>query len=212
MTNPLEKAAELLVVGLAQTGDRAAFTELVRRRQSWLRNLMVRLCNDRTLADDLAQQAFLQAWRDIVRLREGRKFAGWLKRIAINVWLKHQRQHDPLRDSAAVEDSNLFSTRTPRPAMAMDLDQALAALNVEQRLCIVLAYHEGMSHREIAELSGLPVGTVKSHIRRGTQQLRARLDSYRDDVAASTGEAYQAVAENKENDVDQQGDADENPV
>lgn len=63
-------------MGLARTGDREAFGELVRRRQSWIRNLMRRLCHDAALADDLAQQVFLQAWKDIRKLRQPAKFPG----------------------------------------------------------------------------------------------------------------------------------------
>lgn len=62
----------------------------------------------------------------------------------------------------------------------MDLDRALATPSSPVRLCIVLSYHEGMTHDEIAELSGLPLGTVKSYIRRGTERLRQRLAAYGD--------------------------------
>src|SRR5690606_30952008 len=67
-------------------------------------------------------------------------------------------------------------------ATAIDLDAALALLPPQVRLCIVLAYHERMSHAEIAGAAGLPLGTVKSHIRRGTEQLRRLLSAY-DDTA-----------------------------
>ena len=82
-----------LVAPLAnEMGD--AYTELVRRRQSWVRNLMRRCCGDETLADDLAQQVFLQVWRRIRQLREPTKFGSWLKRIAVNEWIQHQRRND----------------------------------------------------------------------------------------------------------------------
>ena len=60
----------------------------------------------------------------------------------------------------------------------LDLDRALAQLAPDERLCIVLAYSEGMSHGEISALTALPLGTVKSHIRRGGERLRALLDAY----------------------------------
>jgi len=60
----------------------------------------------------------------------------------------------------------------------MDLDSALETLSDHVRLCVVLSYHEGMTHGEIAELTGLPLGTVKSHIRRGTQRLQQHLADY----------------------------------
>jgi RNA polymerase sigma-70 factor (ECF subfamily) len=172
---------EALVVGLARTGDREAFAELVRRRQSWIRNLMRRCCGDESLADDLAQQVFLQAWRGISRLREPDRFGAWLKRLAINVWLQHARWHDVLdqTDDAAELAVPDPSPGADRAGTAADLDRALATLSSPVRLCIVLSYHEGMTHDEIAELTELPLGTVKSHIRRGTERLRRLLAAYR---------------------------------
>ena len=168
---------EALIVALAQTGDRDAFGELVRRRQSWLRNLMRRFSNSPDSADDLAQQAFLLAWRDIRRLRDPRRFSGWLRQLAINVWRGELRRRDPA--AAATIDAAAEPTETPRPGTAMDLDRALAALADVERLCLVLAYHEGMSHSEIATTLELPLGTVKSHVRRGAEQMRQLLSDYR---------------------------------
>jgi DNA-directed RNA polymerase specialized sigma24 family protein len=68
----------------------------------------------------------------------------------------------------------------PRAGEALDLDRALARLAPDVRLCIVLAYSEGMSHGEISAATGLPLGTVKSHVRRGAQRLRASLQVYQD--------------------------------
>ncbi|MDH3642506.1 MAG: RNA polymerase subunit sigma-70, partial [Gammaproteobacteria bacterium] len=85
---------EAMMVGFARNGDRKAFEELVRRRQSSVRNLMRRCCRDTTLADDLAQQVFLQVWLKIHTLKQVNAFGGWLKRVAISVWLRHQRRND----------------------------------------------------------------------------------------------------------------------
>jgi RNA polymerase sigma-70 factor (ECF subfamily) len=170
------RSPEALVVGLARKGDRAAFAELVKRRQGWIRNLLRRLCADITLADDLAQQAFLQAWRNIPRLQRTTHFGAWLKRIAVNTWLQHVRRNDPLRNAGELPEAG---TGEADPAgVAMDLDGALAELAGNVRLCIVLAYHERMTHEEIAAATGLPLGTVKSHIRRGTARLQRMLSAY----------------------------------
>ncbi|MEX3007498.1 RNA polymerase sigma factor [Hoeflea sp. TYP-13] len=171
------KSPESLVVGLAQTGDHRAFEELVRRRQSWIRNLMRRCCGDPVLADDLAQQVFLQAWRNIARLQKPSSFGAWLKRLAITAWLQHSRRNDALRDAEVHEEADLPHEGTT--GVAMDLDRALSTLPDPVRLCVVLSYHERMTHGEIAELTGLPPGTVKSHIRRGAERLRQRLSAYR---------------------------------
>jgi RNA polymerase sigma-70 factor (ECF subfamily) len=175
---------EALVVGLARTGDREAFAELVRRRQSWLRNLMQRLSHDPALADDLAQRVFLKAWRRIRGIRQPERFGGWLKRLAVNEWLQHARRHDPLRGASELADGDRAAADTP--GVAGDLDAALATLPAATRLCVVLAYHEGLTHPEIAELAGLPLGTVKSNIRRGAERLRERLAAYEESPAAES--------------------------
>ncbi len=165
---------------LARHGDRAAFAEIVRRREPWIRNLMRRLCGQPSLADDLAQDAFFTAWRAVPKLESPERFAAWLKRIAINTWLQHARRRDPLREPEPLEDT---SARQNNAGLRMDLDRALSELNDDARVCVVLAYHESMTHDEIAALTGLPLGTVKSHVRRGAEKLRGLLEAY--DVAAS---------------------------
>jgi RNA polymerase sigma-70 factor (ECF subfamily) len=169
-------APEPLVVRLAGSGDERAFEELVRRRQSWVRNLMRRLSRDASLADDLAQQAFLRIWRTLPQLQHPERFPGWLKRVAVNVWLQHQRKSDPLAASDPLDavDEPVDDTA----ATTIDIDDALARLPTSVRLCVVLSYHAEMSHDEIAEATSLPLGTVKSHIRRGTAKLESLLSAY----------------------------------
>ena len=172
----LGTAAESAVLALAMRGDTAAFSEIVRRRQSWLRNLLRRLCRDPSLADDLAQQTLLQAWRSLHTLRTTGAFTAWLRRLALNAWLQHVRQGAP--QARPVEETVTEFASDSRVGMQLDLDRALAQLREEVRLCVVLAYHENMSHDEISAATALPLGTVKSHIRRGAEQLRALLDAY----------------------------------
>jgi RNA polymerase sigma-70 factor (ECF subfamily) len=176
----LGSASEPAVLALAMHGDSAAFSELVRRRQSWLRNLLRRLCRDPSLADDLAQQTLLQAWRTLASLKAANAFTAWLRRVAINVWLQHLRgagAHGWIGESATVE----IASEPAAPAaigLQLDLDRALARLRPEVRVCVVLAYHEKLSHSEIGAATGYPLGTVKSHIKRGAEQLRSLLDAY----------------------------------
>jgi RNA polymerase sigma factor (sigma-70 family) len=114
---------------------------------------------------------FLEAWRSIKSLQSSGAFGSWLKRVAINTWLKHSRSKDPLN---AVDDKSDAPVIVEPSSIdeEIDLDRALATLSKSERLCIVLGYHQGMSHGSIAEFTGLPLGTVKSHINRGVQQLR----------------------------------------
>lgn len=170
------KSPEAVLVGLSRNGQRDAFAELVSRRQTWIRNLMRRCCGSGTLADDLSQQVFMQAWRTIGQLQDADRFGPWLKRMAINVWLQQQRKNDALKGAEEHVDADSVSKDTP--GIAMDIDHALAVLPDDVRLCIVLSYHERMTHDEIATLTNLPLGTIKSHIRRGTKRLRDTLSAY----------------------------------
>jgi RNA polymerase sigma factor (sigma-70 family) len=172
------KCPEALMVTLARSGDRNAFHELVTRRQSSIRNLMRRCSGDITLADDLAQQVFLQVWLKIHTLKDVNAFGGWLKRLAISIWLQHQRKNDALRQ--AEELSDMDAARSDPTGIGMDLEQALATLAPTVRLCVALSYSEGLSHSEIAESVDMPLGTVKSHIQRGVQKLRQVLSAYQD--------------------------------
>jgi RNA polymerase sigma-70 factor (ECF subfamily) len=156
------------------SGHDGAFTELVRRRQKRVRDLLRRLCGDHALADDLAQKVFVRAWRGIGALRDPGAFGGWLKRVAVSAWLDETR-----RAAAPIdEDEDAFlAAADPAPsplrvAGGIDLERALARLGPAERLCVVLAHGEGMTHVEIAETTRLPLGTVKSHVLRGTQKLK----------------------------------------
>ena len=175
----LGNAEESVVLALAMSGDSAAFSELVRRRQSWLRNLLRRLCRDPSLADDLAQLTLLQAWRTLRTLKAAGAFTAWLRRLAVNTWLQHLRRAPTQSATAgAVSEATADPASPAEVGMQLDLDRALARLRSEVRLCIVLAYHERLSHSEISAYTGFPLGTVKSHIKRGAEELRSMLDAY----------------------------------
>jgi RNA polymerase sigma factor (sigma-70 family) len=175
----LRGADELTVVACAIAGDDTAYGELVRRRQAPIRQLLRRLCRDPALADDLSQQAFLQAWRNIHTLKSAAAFNGWLRKVAVNVWLQRLRSERPM---ASLEDlSRAADEPTSATAIVteqMDLDGALATLQPVVRLCLTLAYAERMSHKEICKATHLPLGTVKSHISRGAARLRQLLGAY----------------------------------
>lgn len=172
----LGSAAEAWVVALACAGDRPAFEELVRRHQRSIRNLLRSLCGNMALADDLAQATFLQAWIHIRSLRVPGAFTSWLRKLAINSWRQHLRREGAFWKLTDVEVGDVVST--PPATECLDLNSALGALAPNVRLCIVLSYHEGMSHGEIAAATQLPLGTVKSHVARGTTRLRELLAAY----------------------------------
>jgi RNA polymerase sigma-70 factor (ECF subfamily) len=104
-----------------------------------------------------------------------------LKRLAINEWLQHSRRGDALR--GAGNEEQIATVNVDKTGVAMDLDKALAALPEAVSLCIVLSYYERMTHTEIAEFTNIQLGTVKSHIRRGSEKLRQMLSAYDDTTA-----------------------------
>lgn len=172
-------ASDELLVLLARDKNQQAFAVLVERHQQWLRNLLRRLSHDRALADDLAQQVLLKAWDALPSLQAGQALPAWLKAIAVRTWLKHLRRKDPLFNLAqepAVPERSTENTA----GMVLDLNSALAQLSEAVRVCVVLTYHEGLSHSAVAQMTGLPLGTVKSHVTRGSAQLRTYLAAYTD--------------------------------
>ena len=139
---------------------------------------MRRFSRDFSLADDLAQQTFFKVWISIRSLKDARAFSAWLKKIAVSIWLQHLRKNDALSFGVELTDEAWSARETP--GLAMDLDEALSTLPEQFRLCLVLAYQEGMSHSEISAATDLALGTVKSHIKRGSDRLKILLAAYRD--------------------------------
>jgi RNA polymerase sigma-70 factor (ECF subfamily) len=119
----------------------------------------------------VAQDAFLQAFEKCSEFRGDGPFAGWLKRIAARLYLK--RRAKEARYVAELESEEVAA---PVDSQArMDLDEALKTLSEIERLCVSLCHGAGLSHPEIAAATNLPLGTVKSHVKRGLDKLRARL-------------------------------------
>lgn len=163
-------AHDLELAALATAGDRRAFGELVRRHNAGVRGVLMRMGADPATADDVAQDAFITAFSRISDFRGEGAFAGWVKRIAARLYLKRVRQRLPELDSEPEAWGGEGHT-----ADRMDLDEALAALPPAERICVTLCYGAGFSHAEAAETLDLPLGTVKSHVKRGLDRLRVRL-------------------------------------
>jgi RNA polymerase sigma-70 factor (ECF subfamily) len=171
--------------------DRHAFAELVKRHQSSVRACLRKLtAGNQALADDLAQDTFVLAWRNLKSFRQEARFSTWLYRIATNCWLAQARKrHEELlgeRDAEVGEDDadavrSGFGESGDHATMAtmkIDLERALARLSDAERAAIVQCYHNDLSHEEAAYVLGWPVGTVKTHILRGKQKLRAALGAW----------------------------------
>ena len=162
------------LAALAAAGQRAAFGELVRRHGSAVRALVRRMGADAALADDIAQDACLVAFERIAEFRGEGTFQAWLKRIASRLYLKRVRREVSRALEQDPSDEEAGGTHGGADAR-LDLDEALRSLAPSERVCVSLCYGAGFSHAEAAELLNTPLGTVKSHVKRGLDKLRERL-------------------------------------
>ena len=158
----------------AASGQEAAFEALVRRYQGTLRGMARRLAPRPVEADDIAQAAFLTAWRKIGTYRGG-SFKAWLCTIAYREFLQARRKQKPEVEFDEGAHVIAFDVSAARMADHMDLDRALRTLPENQRICVVLCVAAGLSHAEAAGATGFPLGTVKSHVNRGVSALRKQL-------------------------------------
>lgn len=173
MAQALMELHDVELAAQAAAGGRREFGELVRRHGSAVRSLLRRMGAQGAEADDVAQDAFLQAFEKCAEFRGEGTFAAWVKRIAARLYLK--RKARDARYVAEVEPDAEDAAPISDPAGLVDLDEALKSLSAAERLCVSLCHGAGLSHPEIASAMNLPLGTVKSHVSRGLNKLRARL-------------------------------------
>ncbi len=160
--------------------EREAFGELVRRYADRIFNLAYRMTGDRSAAEDLTQETFLRAFQALAGFKDGSPFAPWLYRIAVNTCLTYrQRQQassaEPLDDALAVR---LFDPAPPLEELAEQrevqaiVQRAILALPPRYRAVVILYHIEDRPYNEIADILGLPVNTVRTHLHRGREMLR----------------------------------------
>jgi len=171
-----------ILVDRARSGDLAAFNQLVEAYQDLLHSLVVRMVPDPDQAADAVQEAFFSAYRNLDRYR-GPSFRGWLTRIAVNAAmdLQRARRRRPASPYPELEDESWQppagdDTDPERLALTGErgrvLAAAMAAITADQRAAIVLYDVEGYDYAEIAVMTGVSLGTVKSRIHRGRLALR----------------------------------------
>jgi RNA polymerase sigma-70 factor (ECF subfamily) len=177
---------DLILIERAREGDLDAFNDLVRLHQDQMFALVVRMVPDRDQASDVVQEAFFSAYKHLASFRGG-IVKSWLNRIAVNAAMDTQRARKrrpvqpypeledeswqpPAGDDADPERTAVLTERTRA------LSQALAQITNDQRAAIVLYDVEGYDYLEIAEMTGVSLGTVKSRIHRGRLALRGLLE------------------------------------
>ena len=157
-------------------GDPDAFGILAERALPRLVGTAGLILRDADAADDAAQETLVRAWRDLPGLRDPDRFDAWLHRVLVRACgdQVRRRQRDR-RDEAAVAAPPGAPDGAQRLADRDEMERALGRLNLEQRTAVVLHYYLGLSHPEIAEATGQPIGTVKSRLSRALDYLQAAL-------------------------------------
>lgn len=167
-----------LIARVLLDDDHHAFGELVRRHQSAVRLTLRKLTGgNEVLADELAQDTFLKAYRSLSKFRAESKFSTWLYRIAYNVFqsdVRATKHHEEFDEATHTE---------PQPAEPVDLrhdiDAALLHLNEKERAAVTLCYTSGLTHEEAAEVLEWPLGTVKTNILTAKEKLRRYLIAWK---------------------------------
>lgn len=167
-----------LIRRAGRNDDHEAFAELVRRYQSRLRYSLRQLTGyNEALADDLAQETFIKAYRRLDSFRGDAQFFTWLYRIAWRCFSDHcRRQGWQQADKPPPETGYSVGERDD---LHVDFARALMRLPPEQRVAVHLHLHREFTHSEIAEIMGCPLGTVKSHIARGRLVLQKHLEDWK---------------------------------
>lgn len=175
--SPAQADSERADVALAQAGDAQAFERLYRTHVPRIHSLVRRMAGGDADADELVQDVFVRAWQRLGTFRGEAAFGTWLHRLAVNLvlnWLKGAgRGRKLFDDDAALE---FAPSRSARPDLAMDLEDALARLPRGARQIFVLHDVEGLKHEEIAERLGITSGTSKAQLHRARMLMRGHLE------------------------------------
>jgi RNA polymerase sigma-70 factor, ECF subfamily len=184
-------ASDKKLVERVQKGDKGAFDLLVLKYQHKIVNLIMRYVRDPELALDIAQEAFIKAYRALPRFRGDSAFYTWMYRIAVNTAKNHlaAQRRRPMDIELDLQDpeqydlhAKLKETDTPEGVALSDelqetVERAIAALPEDLRTAIILRELEGMSYEEIAETMECPVGTVRSRIFRARDAIGKKVGS-----------------------------------
>ena len=162
----------------AQDGDMGAFEQLYRDHVGRVFALCLRLAGDASLAEELAQEAFVRAWQKLGSFRGESAFSSWLYTLTVNTALSERRSRRRRTSRVvATDDLSTFDRpgRPARPEHGFDLERALATLPPGARAVLVLHDVEGYKHHEIAEMTGIAAGTSKAQLHRARRLMREAL-------------------------------------
>lgn len=171
---PPERDGDLDLCLRAAGGDRRAFGKLVARHENRLRAFLARLAGPE-LGDELAQESFVKAWRNVGHFRGDARFASWLCAIGWRCYADHVRTE---RSEARKRDAAAFAAEQEerhQGDLRLDLDRALSMLEPLERAALILCDGHGWSHVDAASILGVPLGTLKGNAARAKRKCRAML-------------------------------------
>jgi RNA polymerase sigma-70 factor (ECF subfamily) len=176
----LARNNEVELIRRAVEGDVEAYESLYRANVARVFGLCLRMTHDRREAEEVVQDVFVRVWEKLGSFRGGSAFSTWVHRIAVNTVIERLRDHARWRDrhdAASDPDASPDSAFATGAGADIDLERAIATLPTQARIVFILHDVEGHKHREIADLTGLAVGTCKAHLHRARRLLRAALSS-----------------------------------
>ena len=183
-SNHSDEISNSELVRKSQLGDKAAFEQLVIRHQDLVFSLAYKLTGNREMANDVAQEAFIRAWKAIEKFRGDSTFSTWIYRITVNTaWTlrKKAKKHNTLNIDDTYEPIVIDEKKDPElVAINSDLSSvlvnALDKIPIEQRIIVELKNIEGRSHKEIADYLDISVTAAKVRLHRAHQKLRQILE------------------------------------
>lgn len=165
-----------LVARVLLTDDRRAFEQLMRRHQGMVRAQLRRLLyGNEAKADDLAQETFLLAWRKLHQFRGEARFSTWLYRIAYSCFLQARRKRSSAEEDMGDDALDQRTSPWASVELRLDVERATRHLSTTEQIVLLHIIQLGLSHDEAAYVLAMPLGTVKSHAKRGKAKLRALL-------------------------------------
>jgi RNA polymerase sigma-70 factor (ECF subfamily) len=183
----IERDVDDDIVARCRSGDREAFAVLVRKYQSKVLTLATRILDNRSEAEDVAQDIFVKVFLSLREFRGAARFSTWLYRITVNHCLNHIRRRARQQQTLVASDSegwgqeasvsNPYKTLEQKERWAL-VQAKLQALTPEHRTIILLRDFEGLAYEEIAEVLQLEIGTVKSRLHRARMELKTQLEPY----------------------------------
>jgi RNA polymerase sigma-70 factor (ECF subfamily) len=172
---------QALVARVVADDDRGAFAELVRRHQSGVRSMLRKLaCGDHALADDVAQEAFVRAYRRLSTFAGRARFGTWLCQIAYHAFLEERSRAARARSQATNDVEHLRVDGGSRALLRHDVERALTHLSDAERDAIALTFGQDLTHEEAARILECPLGTLKTNVARGLAKLERRLLAWKD--------------------------------